>query len=332
MKKKNAFTLIELLAVIVILAVIAVIATPIILGVIENSKKSSYIDSSHGIIDAANKFVITTELTGNLESNYEFDLTTDELTFSGNKPSSGTLLIDRVKKVSLTLKYDNYCIEKKFNESEPTIKNKANCVIDNSEVLSSQMYKERVLNGTDPVISGDLVPVRIEQVENGYKVYKSSVNDSYYSYEAKRWANAIIPLSTAKGAVNGLAVGAEISESQIESYFVWIPRYKYQLWHTTNTGTYGVDNPEHSINIMFESKDYPVSNGNNNGEWLTHPAFTSFNTNGIWVGKFETGYKGATSTTTAQVNTNDSTKVVIKPSIPGNTPTTDVYSWRYSSS
>ena len=39
MKKRNAFTLIELLAVIVILAVILVIAIPRILDVIETSKK-----------------------------------------------------------------------------------------------------------------------------------------------------------------------------------------------------------------------------------------------------------------------------------------------------
>ena len=39
--RKNAFTLIELLAVIVILAIISLIAVPIVLGIIEDSKKSS---------------------------------------------------------------------------------------------------------------------------------------------------------------------------------------------------------------------------------------------------------------------------------------------------
>ena len=39
----------------------------------------------------------------------------------------------------------------------------------------------------------------------------------------------------------------------------------------------------------------------------------------MWVGKFETGYKGATSTTAAQVNANDTNKIIIKP---------NVYSWR----
>ena len=41
-KKKNTFTLIELLAVIVILAVILVIAIPKILDVIDESKKDSF--------------------------------------------------------------------------------------------------------------------------------------------------------------------------------------------------------------------------------------------------------------------------------------------------
>ena len=47
MKKRNAFTLIELLAVIVILAVILVIAIPRILDVIETSKKDSFKNSAH---------------------------------------------------------------------------------------------------------------------------------------------------------------------------------------------------------------------------------------------------------------------------------------------
>ena len=39
--KKNGFTLIELLAVIIILAVVALIATPIVLNVVDDAKKSA---------------------------------------------------------------------------------------------------------------------------------------------------------------------------------------------------------------------------------------------------------------------------------------------------
>ena len=53
--------------------------------------------------------------------------------------------------------------------------------------------------------------------------------------------------------------------------------------------------------------------------WLTHPAFTTLDVNGIWVGKFETGYKGATTTATAQVSSSDNSKIIVKP---------NVFSWR----
>ena len=42
------------------------------------------------------------------------------------------------------------------------------------------------------------------------------------------------------------------------------------------------------INIEFENKSTTPSNGSHNNEWLTHLAFTSFDSNGFWVGKFET--------------------------------------------
>ena len=63
-KKKNAFTLIELLAVIVILAVILVIAIPRILDVIETSKKDSFKNSAQLIADSAEKKKLSDKLLG----------------------------------------------------------------------------------------------------------------------------------------------------------------------------------------------------------------------------------------------------------------------------
>ncbi len=60
--KIKAFTLIELLAIIVILAIIAVITVPIILNIIENSRKGAAIDSAYGYRDAVNQYYIS-ELT-----------------------------------------------------------------------------------------------------------------------------------------------------------------------------------------------------------------------------------------------------------------------------
>ncbi|MDD2392149.1 MAG: hypothetical protein PHU94_04370, partial [Bacilli bacterium] len=133
----------------------------------------------------------------------------------------------------------------------------------------------------------------------------------------KEWANAVMLSS---GTYN---VGDIIPESAIRSYFVWIPRYKYKIFDTGNYTGIISSKPTKSIaeqiEIVFENKDATASTGSTEGSWLTHPAFTSFNTNGIWVGKFETGYLGATTTAGAQVNSSDSSKIIVKP---------NVFSWR----
>ena len=105
MNKRKGFTLIELLAVIVILAIIALIATPIVMNVIENSKKGAAERSAENYIDAVETKVATSRLDGNiLEGTYTIDdngnLTGNGLTkpliieMSGTKPTGGTVTIE----------------------------------------------------------------------------------------------------------------------------------------------------------------------------------------------------------------------------------------------
>ena len=180
------------------------------------------------------------------------------------------------------------------------------------------LYKEEILNGTDPEIKDDLIPVTLS---NDGTVKYADIYKEWYSYENKEWANAVI---LNEGVTYN--VGDIIQESDIESYFVWIPRYKYQIFDEGNYTTQESDiKPSTSIakeiKIEFETNAVEASTGSAKGEWLTHPAFTNFDVNGIWVGKYETGYEGATATEEAQVNTMDSSKVIVKP---------NVYSWRNS--
>ena len=181
------------------------------------------------------------------------------------------------------------------------------------------VYKEKILNGADPILKEKLIPV---EISNNGEVRYADISKEWYSYENKEWANAVILVENPS---QEYVKGDVIQESDIESYFVWIPRYRYQIF---DEGIYTKDiqiKPEVSIakeiQIEFESKDTTPSIGSKQGEWLTHPAFTNFDVNGFWVGKFETGYEGATSKETAQVNEENPNKVIIKPS---------VYSWRNS--
>ena len=106
-KKKNAFTLIELLAIIVILAIIAVITVPIILNIIENSRKGAATDSAYGFKDSVNKTYVaelqnhnklklndTYTVTNGTLSGGDFgdeDITSLPVSVSGTIPSSGSL-------------------------------------------------------------------------------------------------------------------------------------------------------------------------------------------------------------------------------------------------
>ena len=64
MKSNKAFTLIELIAVIVILAIIALIANPIILGIIKDSKKESDKRSIEMYADALKNSIAQYQLGG----------------------------------------------------------------------------------------------------------------------------------------------------------------------------------------------------------------------------------------------------------------------------
>ena len=178
----------------------------------------------------------------------------------------------------------------------------------------SSLYVDNVLNGTDPVIGEGMIPVIIN--DDG-SVTKANLYQKWYDYSNSVWANAVI-LEDNAGEFQD---GETIPEEAIESYFVWIPRYKYKIFDEGNYTALGSkENAEQEIEIVFENNETEVSTGSTLGTWLTHPAFTSFdNSNGFWVAKFESGYRGATSTAEAQINGSDASKLVIKP---------NQYSWR----
>ena len=143
-------------------------------------------------------------------------------------------------------------------------------------------YKEAILNGADPVLKTDLIPVKIA---NDGTVTKADTINKWYSYENKEWANAVILKDETVSYVNNDV----IPEDNIESYFVWIPRYRYKIFNDeTYSGLTEIEDRVQTIEVEFESKNTLPSNGSHKNEWLTHPAFTSFNSSGMWVGKFET--------------------------------------------
>ena len=144
--KKKGFTLIELLAVIVILAIIAVIATPIITGIIEDSKKASFERSAEGVVEAT-KFDIPEKLT---DSGYTYEFENGEIDLGENvkvnnaKNLSGTIKYNKDGEVSYAIHNDKWCVVKKNNETTTTEYEEGKCVLETSTIASAFTYMDNI--------------------------------------------------------------------------------------------------------------------------------------------------------------------------------------------
>ncbi len=281
MRNKKGFTLIELLAVIIILAVIALIATPIVLNVVDNARKSANKDSAYGLLDSAKLYYMESLLDENksLSGNLIY-----KINVSGSKPDSGTVYINDKGEIALSVVYDKVCFTKNYEDADLTESDDIeNCIV----TVPRELYKDTVLNGADPELKDNLVAVTIN---TDGTVKKASLYDEWYNYTNKTWANAVT-LKDKSISYNDEEI---IPESNIDGYFVWIPRYKYEIFnegnYTSTISSKPSTSTEQEIQIVFENKNTTKSVGSTVGSYLTHPAFTLGNVelNGIWVGKFET--------------------------------------------
>ena len=111
MKEKNkGFTLVELLAVIVILALIALIATPIILNVINDAKKQAAKDSAYGYMDAVEKYIVSSELEGKSikDGTYSVEELNKKISVKGSTPDNGNIEIKNSSVKSYDIGIDGY--------------------------------------------------------------------------------------------------------------------------------------------------------------------------------------------------------------------------------
>ena len=258
------------------------------MNMIKTAKKSSARSSALGYIDAVN---YNNDLASmNNDYGLDYSLISDgthqvnsiTVKMKGKKPTSGTITIENKKVTEATLCIDGYKVV--YSEKEAEVDGKCN----SSETQSK--YTEAKLNGADPELKSDMKPVTID---NDGTVKMADIYTSWYSYSNKRWANAVVLTDS----TTSYEAGDTIQADNIKAYYVWIPRYRYEIF---NDGTSAVSVQE--INIVFENKNKSKSSSTTKGGYLTHPAFTygSEELNGIWVGKFET--TGTASSPTIKPN------------------------------
>ncbi len=166
--KRMGFTLIELLAVIVILAIIALIATPIVLDIIESSKKSAVEESAKNIVSAAETYYASKLLYN--EKISTIDLSSDSLKYDGEKVTKGNLTIDSDGNISGKMYISGYCIEIKNNSiinnqniTEDECEIKIDGGIDDNPILSELIEVIEVIEGDSSIASYIVNPIRYSE-------------------------------------------------------------------------------------------------------------------------------------------------------------------------
>ena len=148
-----------------------------------------------------------------------------------------------------------------------------------------------------PVTYDELIPVYYDDDNGVWRKADSYNNDSnykWYDYDKMMWANAVIVNN--KEDYDDIKLGSIINNKDIVAFYVWIPRYMYQVWNINGDDNLS-NNYKDGINIKFENGYNDDGNitctsdkcVGNNLEWLTHPIFTMKNIKGFWVGKYLTG-------------------------------------------
>lgn len=120
---RRGFTLVELLATIVILAIIVLITFPLILNVIEKSRKGAAKSSALGYIDAVEKQIALNEVKGeNIISDNTYDVielnNTYKISMKGKYPTSGSIVINKKQVESANICINNYIVKYENNNAE----------------------------------------------------------------------------------------------------------------------------------------------------------------------------------------------------------------------
>ena len=318
---KKGFTLIEIIAIIILLSVIALITYPIINNLINDSKDELH-EKQISELNRLTQVWVTKNINKlKMEDGYSYNVSFSELYEQGlvddsdvKDPKTGEdlpgcmVIAYNANNSGYDVSYDASCTT--FGEGSK--------YTDNSGANAPELHT-------------NMIPIKYEDekwvVANLYK--------KWYDYDSKEWANAVVLTPGVKKNI-----GDEVTEEEIALWYVWVPRYKYTIFNGNNESA-----DAQLINISFESgtsRTGTVSctynsdgsetctdaiNGSiiNGTSTYTHPAFKfgEQELKGFWFGKFEVSNTDeACNKTNSNNNCNKVLTAVTKP---------NVRSWRYVS-
>ena len=167
----------------------------------------------------------------------------------------------------------------------------------NFKIYTRQMLEDDYFESSGankPVLASNMIPVYYDETNDVWKKADASNTNKtnlWYSYESSgeykgRWANAVTVKEANRQTYLNATPGTTISMDDINTMWVWIPRFNATTPSNYNGGTQAKPN---AIDVTFVKQNETAID-----------AFTFGNKelSGFWYGKFETSHATLASSTT----------------------------------
>ena len=203
-----------------------------------------------------------------------------------------------------------------------------------------------------PLLTSNMIPVYYDEENSTWKKADATNGDAsnkWYDYNNKIWANAVTVSSTNRATYLSAKAGTEIKMDDINTMWVWIPRYTYTYFNTNTpqeiqikfeNGTESSGTIKCTDAVTGTSSTSETCTDTTNGSLkagtstYTHPAFwwdkndnnvreSGEELTGIWVGKFEVSSNNSCTPTNLAAIGSGCNLQTIRPLIKP-----DVQSWR----
>ena len=181
--KRKGFTLIELLGVIVVLAVIAIITTPVILGVIEKSKKGALQSSGYGLVEAG----ILYHAEYQNSQTVRFDIKDNQIrTKEENKIDykgsikDGTILVNNQGEVTVCINDGKYAAYKNYKDNKIIVVDQKTCTVPENNYIVYLDNESTIKEMTNAEITSAITKLteRVNQLEEENKKLREQNGDT----------------------------------------------------------------------------------------------------------------------------------------------------------
>ena len=167
-----------------------------------------------------------------------------------------------------------------------------------NEVLGTHFHGKVVVEGVQgefvyqdesganaPKLVEGMIPVVYDESQSSW--VKADITNKWYDYNSQEWANSVTVTETNRASYMSASAGTVIPMEDINTMWVWIPRYEYMYTNLGDqyAGGTEVQPGEIKVNFLNGTSTTPSDAAN----YKVHPAFTfgDEELTGLWYGKFE---------------------------------------------